>query len=473
MDDIQAYTKEVEDLFISYMVTDPELFIRCKGITSPDFFNSEANKKTIVFLGSHTNDYNSMPTLAQIKAVAGKTVELEDGISDHHKDWFLEQYEKFCRHKALEIAILGSPDLLEENRYGEVESSIKAAVQIGLVKDLGTDYYADALSRLQAIRDNSGLLSTGWESVDRKLYGGFNRGEITIFAGQPGAGKSLFLQNLALNWAENGLNVVYITLELSENLSAMRLDAMTAGCETRDVLRNMEDVAMRVKSAQKKNKGSVRLKYMNSGTTVNDIRAYIKEYEVQTGVKVDALLVDYLDLCWPVSVKVSPSDQFIKDKYVSEELRNLAADLQVLFATASQLNRGSFEEIEFDASHIAGGISKVNTADNVIGIFTTAAMKEAGRYQIQFMKTRSSSGVGSKVDLAFNGKTLRITDLDEDDDSAVVAQTKNIMDTLKKKNVITNTTSGGIPTAPNKMPDTPTETATKATALRDLIKKMD
>ena len=97
---------------------------------------------------------------------------------------------------------------------------------------------------------------------------------------------------------------------------------------------------------------------------------------------------------------------FIKDKYVSEELRNLAVERDLLFVTASQLNRGAVEEIEFDHHHIAGGISKVQTADNVVGIFTSNAMREKGRYQIQFMKTRSSSGVGQKVDLEFKCNQL-------------------------------------------------------------------
>ena len=119
----------------------------------------------------------------------------------------------------------------------------------------------------------------------------------------------------------------------------------------------------------------------------------------------------------PVSAKVSPNDLFVKDKYVSEELRNLAKELDIIFVTASQLNRAAVEEVEFDHSHIAGGLSKINTADNVFGIFTSRAMRERGRYQVQLMKTRSSSGVGSKVDLEFNVESLRITDLAEDQQS--------------------------------------------------------
>jgi len=127
--------------------------------------------------------------------------------------------------------------------------------------------------------------------------------------------------------------------------------------------------------------------------------------------------VDYLDLVMPVSVKVNPNDQFIKDKYVSEELRNLAKELGVLMITASQLNRSAVEEIEFDHSHIAGGISKINTADYVFGIFTSRSMRERGKYQIQCMKSRSSTGVGQKIDLEYSIETMRITDEDPEQEN--------------------------------------------------------
>jgi RecA/RadA recombinase len=434
--EITDYSTEIEDLFISFMVSKPDLFVRCKGILKSDYFDNKQNKDTVAFIEGYSVDFSSIPSLEQIKAITKKTIPLMELEAEKHDEWFLREFEKFCRHKALRDAILASPNLLDEGRYGEVETSIKAAVQIALVKDLGTDYYANPKERLEAIREGKGQCSTGWKTVDEKLYGGLNKGEITIFAGQSGAGKSLFLQNLAVNWALAGLNVVYLSLELSEKLCAMRIDAMHTGYETREVMRNIDDVHMKVRASQQKSGGSLRVKQLPNGCTSNDIRAYVKEYEIHSGRKVDAILVDYLDLMMPMSKKISAENLFVKDKYVTEELRNLAVELQTVTVSASQLNRGSYEQIEFDPSHIAGGISKVNTADNVIGIFTSAAMKEGGRYQIQFMKTRSSSGVGSKVDLAFNNKSLRITDLEEDEDSAIVATSKNIYEQLKKRSVI-------------------------------------
>jgi hypothetical protein len=177
---------------------------------------------------------------------------------------------------------------------------------------------------------------------------------------------------------------------------------------------------------------------MPNGITCNDLNSFMKEYEVKHNIKLDAVLLDYLDLMMPAQRKVPPSDLFIKDKFVSEELRNFAVEKDLLFATASQLNRAAVEEVEFDHSHIAGGISKIQTADNVIGIFTSTAMRERGRYQIQFMKTRSSAGVGQKVDLAFDIAGLRITDLPEDEQGSTMHQPSAMMDKLKRNTTVTH-----------------------------------
>jgi hypothetical protein len=214
-----------------------------------------------------------------------------------------------------------------------------------------------------------------------------------------------------LNWLQVGLSGVYITLELSEELTSLRTDAMLTSMGTKDIRKDIDNTALKVALIGKKS-GRYRVKGLPAQSNVNDIRAYLKEVQIQTGIKIDFVMVDYLDLVMPVSVKVNPNDQFIKDKYVAEELRNLSKELGVLLVTASQLNRSAVDEIEFDHSHIAGGISKINTADNVFGIFTSRSMRERGKYQIQCMKSRSSTGVGMKVDLEYNIETMRITDDD-------------------------------------------------------------
>jgi archaellum biogenesis ATPase FlaH len=431
---IKDYGFDVQKLYLEIMLADAETFVRCQGIFDHTLFERKL-QDAAEFMNEYAKNYNVLPDYEMVNANCRTELKRPEDLKDGHMQWFMDEFESFTRHKALERAIISSADLLDKSDYGAVEVMIKEAVQIGLARDMGTDYFADPRGRLMGIKDKNGQISTGWPSMDRRLFGGMNRGELNIFAGGSGAGKSLFLANLGVNWALQGLNVVYLTLELSEALVSMRIDSMITGVSTKEIFKDLDDVEMKVKMIGKKS-GMLQVKYMPSGKTANDLRAYLKEYEIKVGKKVDILLVDYLDLLMPVSKKISPADLFIKDKYVSEELRNLAVEKNCVLVTAAQLNRGAVEEVEFDHSHISGGLSKIQTADNVFGIFTSRAMRERGRYQIQLMKTRSSSGVGMKVDLEFNLESLKISDLPEDEQESTAGGnrgTSSIIDSIKRK----------------------------------------
>jgi archaellum biogenesis ATPase FlaH len=441
----KEYTPDLQKLFLEMMLHDAQNFVRVQNIYNVDNFDRSLHD-TAVFIKQHSDDHGALPTHEQIRAVTGVELKPVPEITESHNDWFLAEFEGFTKRQELERAILKSADLLEKGEYEPVEKIIKDAVQISLTKDMGTNYFENPRERLMALKDNNGQISTGWPAMDRKLFGGMNKGELNIFAGGSGSGKSLFMQNLAVNWVTQGLSGVYLTLELSEGLSAMRIDSMLTNVSTREVFKDLDTVEMKVKMVGKK-AGKLQIKYMPAQSNVNDIRAYLKELQIKNGWRVDFLLIDYLDLLMPVSAKVSPSDLFVKDKYVSEELRNLAKELNCVFVTASQLNRGAVDEIEFDHSHISGGLSKINTADNVFGIFTSRAMRERGRYQIQLMKTRSSSGVGQKIDLGFNLESLRITDLGEDEDAPQQTTGSNIMNRIKSNGVVEASDNVATPTA--------------------------
>ena len=430
----KEYNLDLQRLFVEFLAQDKDLFARVNGIIDPLFFDREL-RKGVEFIQEHVSGYSALPTREQILAATGLELQELKDTDDRHQTWFIDEFETFCKHKALESAILESADLLEKGEYGPVERKIKEAVQVGLAKHMGTDYWESPAERIERVRNQRGGTSTGWKEIDKKLYGGFNRGELNIFAAPSGGGKSLFLQNLALNWSVAGLNVVYITLELSEELSSMRLDSMITGMNTRDVFKNADDVDLKVRMQGKK-AGKLQIVQLPNGITINNITSYMREYEVKEDIKIDAVCIDYLDLMMPAQNKVNPSDLYIKDKFVSEEMRNFAVEHDILFATASQLNRSAVEEVEYDHSHIAGGLSKVQTADNVIGIFTSQAMRERGRYQVQFMKTRSSSGVGHKVDLKFDIAGLRISDLDEEEMGATMHQPSAMFEKIKAQNKV-------------------------------------
>jgi replicative DNA helicase len=409
--------------------------VRVQNIFNPENFDRSI-RAAAKFIIEHSEKHSIMPTIEQVRAVAGVDLKLVPDLDSGHLDWFLSEFETFTRRQELERAILKSADLIEKGEFNPVEKLIKDAVQISLTKDLGTDYWADPGERINRYFNSGGQVSTGWPQLDKIMYGGFSRGELNIFAGGSGSGKSLVMMNIALNWLHQGLHGVYISLELSEELCGLRTDAMLNDISTKEIRKSIEDTALKVRVASKR-AGSYRIKYLPAQSTINDIRSYLKEYQIQTGNRVDFVMIDYLDLLMPVSAKVSPNDLFVKDKYVSEELRNLTKELGMLMITASQLNRSAVEEVEFDHSHISGGISKINTADNVFGIFTSRAMRERGKYQIQCMKSRSSTGVGMKIDLDYNVETMRISDPGLDQSTSTYKNVaSNIMDKIKTSSTV-------------------------------------
>jgi KaiC/GvpD/RAD55 family RecA-like ATPase len=427
------YNPDLQKLFLEMMLHDAGSYVRVQNIYNEENFDRSL-RSVAKFIKEHSEKHKTLPNLDQIRATTGVELRPVPDLNEGHTSWFLEEFENFTKQKELERAILKAADLIENGDFNPVEKLIKDAVQISLQKDLGTDYFADPAERINKYFNSGGQVSTGWPQLDKLLYGGFSRGELNIFAGGSGSGKSLVMMNIALNWIQTGLHGVYVTLELSEELTSLRTDAMLSSMSTKDIRKDIDTTTLKVKMVGKKS-GTYQVKGLPAQSNINDIRAFLKEYQIQTNRKVDFIMIDYLDLLMPVSAKVSPNDLFVKDKYVSEELRNLAKELGILMVTASQLNRGAVDEIEFDHSHISGGISKINTADNVFGIFTSRAMRERGRYQIQCMKSRSSTGVGMKVDLTYNIETMRITDEGEEA-SGYQPQSTSIMNQIKARSTV-------------------------------------
>jgi len=441
MDD---FGKEKQLLYIFMLLSNENLYFKCHEDINPDFFDPSF-KKVLKFIKKYVDKYHKLPPESLITAetdfdFSGKPSQLE---LIELEEWFLEDFETFLKKQATTKVILESVEKINERNFDLIEKDLKKALTISLDKNLGTNYWEKPDERLTKLKNREGIVSTGWKTIDKKLFGGFGRGQINIFAGNSGMGKSLFLQNLAFNFLIQKLNVIYITLELSEELVCLRMDSIISNMGTKYVINNIEEISKSL--IKKKNMyGDLQVKYMSPGTNSNQILSYIREYTIRKNYKPDVLIIDYLDLMHPNDKKFNKSDLFIKDKYVTEELRSITVDQNLICVTASQLNRSAVDEDLHSMSHIAGGISKINTADNVMTIYTNPAMRESGKYRIQFIKTRSSSGVGSFVELKFDPVSLRITDLEDENEeennekeskTTKKSKIKNITNKIKEKNI--------------------------------------
>lgn len=399
-----------QKLLIEYLISSPDTFAICQSIIKSDYFDPEL-RSVVTLLQDYYKEYNATPNPNIIKAETNVDIKLHTIVPDQIQ-YCADQIEKFCKQRAIEKAVLGAPELIKKGDYGTIEKTIRDAILVSLHKNLGLRYFENPEDRLSRMLQQNPVISTGWNKVDDLLFGGLAKKELLLVSANSGGGKSITLANLAVNFVEHGQNVLYISLELSEDVVAQRFDSMFTGISRRDWRHHVSEIENTVRIKGKKC-GILDIKKMPSGTCANDIRAYLKEYQLIHSVMPDMLVLDYLDKMQP-NEKVSADNVYQKDKLCTEQLRDIGVDYDMIVATASQLNRDAVKATTHDHSHIAGGMSKINESDVYWSILLTEPMKAKGEIVFTFQKTRNSDGVGKTVILKWDPKYLRILNMDGD-----------------------------------------------------------
>lgn len=406
-----------QKLILQYLVSSNDLFALCSGIINPRFFDPEL-RPAIKYIMKYYLEYSAVPDTEQIEAETDIVLNKKEITHDKFQSC-CKDVETFCKQSAMKAAVLAAPALIESEDYGTLEATIKDAVTISLNKDMGIDFFEEARATLERLLNGKANISTGWKDVDDVLFGGLQRGQLILFSAGSGGGKSITMQNLGLNLVEQGLNVLYLSLELSEELLAERMAYLLSGVGKQQMKEKFEDMMFKISEFSAGRKlGKMRFKQMPSGIDAGHIKAYLKEYELLYGHLPDAIILDYMDLMSPMD-KVSADNVFEKDKRVAEELRNIAIEYNLISITASQLNRSAVNADQINHSHIAGGISKINTSDTYITIILSETLKAAGEIAFHYQKTRNSDGVGKTTYLKWDKTCLRIGDKDENKSSII------------------------------------------------------
>lgn len=410
--------KAKQQLLVEYLISSPDLFAMCHPIVKSDYFVPEL-KPAVKFIQSYYDKFRSLPSPEQI-AVETEATLTHHSLTPDKLEYCTTEVEAFCKQKAIEKALINSVELMKKGDYGQIEEKLKSAVSVSLNRNLGLVYFDSPEERLKRQLESVRPIPTLWKEFDELLYGGLLRKELVLFSASSGGGKSITLKNLALNFLIQGYRVLYLTLELSEDLVGRRFDTMISGVSSAIWRDHVDEIAEKVSKFKTISKDQLVIKYLPSGTKAYEIRAYLKEYQLQYGQMPDLVCLDYLDLMAP-NKQVSADNVFEKDKQCSEQFRNLLNEYNMVGATASQLNRSAVDADTHSHAHIAGGISKINTADVYVSIHLTNAMKAAGDIGFQFEKTRNSDGAGKIIYTGWNNRTLRIWDNEEESDTKAIS----------------------------------------------------
>lgn len=398
-----------QKLLLEYCISSGDLFTKVNSILDSAYFDPQI-RTAATFIKGYFEKYKAPPTIEQVKAESKIALHQKGELTKQEIDYASNEIEIFCKNSAIEKAIYASPALLKEGNYGGIEKLIKDAITIGLNKNVGLDYFEDPEDRLRKSEVNNKPISTGWIDLDELLGGGLMRQEFTIFAAASGVGKSLTMSNLVRNLVKQRLNVIYITLELSEDVVAKRFDSMFSGIGQTEIFKNISDVATHVSNEGQK-AGKLFIKRMpESITNANSIRSYLKEFQMIHSIEIDAVILDYMDIMTSNQM-ISAENISQKDKAIAEEIRSIGFDYNCLIISASQLNRESHHTHISDLGHaqIAGGMTKINTSDNAIYVIQDDKMRAMKQYMFKLAKTRSSGGVGSFITLDVDPISLIIS----------------------------------------------------------------
>ncbi len=338
--------------------------------------------------------------------------------------WIQEHSLEFCKRQALIGAIGKSLEQIEGKRYDSIAGTIREALDRGMPKDHGHEYAEQIDSRAElAVREP---LSTGWPILDKYLNGGWERKTIATFIAPTGAGKSMFLVNSACALIEQGLNVLYVTLEMADYKIGLRADSWFSGVSIDDVSKKRSEVKTAVAA---KAKGRFIIKeWPVKRASVETIRSHVQRLQQTKGFKPDAILVDYPDLLRSMKGYGEKRHE-LESNY--EELRGLAQELNCVMIVADQTNRGGLDLELVTISAIAEAYSKATVCDLIITISRTPEDKFNGTGRMFIAKSRLGA---DGIVLPFLLKTsanVKVTVLDHDVDPITMMMQANGTDGMK------------------------------------------
>lgn len=415
MYDVPLMDEGAQRLYINSMLSNPELFARVNNIVRPDFFDPHL-AKGVKFIQEYFQEYRAVPAGPVFNA-ATKLPSETVVLPRQDIQFVAEQIAEFCKFQACIEVIrqaTGKDGYFDKGDLGTMVAQMKKATEIGLVSDLGIEYFDNPLARLEANEQEDPVISTGWKEVDAVIGGGIGRQELITFLAPSGGGKSVSMLNLGRNLLLQGYHGVYISLEMRDKKVALRTDQMISRMASGMINMNKVQVAHEIEKFSSQSGARFFIKRLREGSTANDVLAYLRELESTKAFRPDFVIVDYLDIMGAVQRGAGDS-MFLKDKFVSEEVRAIGFDYDCIMISASQLEKGATEKInngdKMHQGNVQGGSSKTNTSDLMIATVKTDAMHEAGEYRFEFPKARNSDAGTKQVTMGWDKNSLRIFDL--------------------------------------------------------------
>ncbi len=417
----------IENLIIKTACFDKQFLVTICSSYKKEYFENSTAGNIYIFLKEYVEKYDSIPSKDIIlNSVADSeeyfknidTLDI-DIIKDY--DYIFDKTNIYLKDRALKNAILDSVEIINsKSESTNIQKIIEDAICKDLKIDLGLDYFRTNKDRLKRILSNTiNRIPTYFPTLDEFISGGFPPYTLSVFIGRIHGFKSSMLSNLAARQVLNGHNVVIITLELSEDSVAQRIDAIYSGHDinklyvvkdtTRSLIKKLGELG------EKSNLGKLFIKEFPTGeASVIDIKRYLRELKMRS-INPDIIYIDYINLM--KSTLKNDSDLYGKVKKVAEELRALSFAFEAPVVSVSQLNREGSNIVnlrEIDFTHISESMGLPATAD-FLAMFGSdeESMVYKSELAYKLVKNRLGGRVGTIDKFFFDSRTLKLYDVTE------------------------------------------------------------
>lgn len=435
------FSNNIQRGILHLLKGDPEFFSQVVSLVKGKYFEYPVHEEIYNIIREYHNEYMSLPTNDYILETAKQSkstslsemkVELEDidqidRDSIRNKEFIMDLVEDFAKKEALKDAIKDSVQYLKTEDYGKIEDTIKEALRVSRNVDIGQKYFEDYSDRFkrtyELTEENRDYFKTMIPTVNRALEGGLERGELGLIVAPPGVGKSLFLANQAVQSLMENRNVLYLTLEMSEDKTASRIDSIA----TRISQFNLKKDPMSLMKAKDRlgifqntyNDGKLIIKAFPAGTAnVYDVRALLSVLRIHEEFVPDVLIVDYVGL---MNCTVKGMAKYEAMEHVLTDLRGVCQENNLVGWTATQTNRAGRNVQIITDSELGDSYGQIRPVDFAFSLNQTREEYDNNQMRGYAMKVRNG-GSFFIVPMSVDYNILTISEREVSDDEDILSE---------------------------------------------------
>jgi replicative DNA helicase len=376
---------------INQLLTNKEFILNIRDTIETEYFDNQSMQWIVQQSLKYFDQYHTNPTLEALQIEVKKLDNdvLKTAVIEHLRESFKienndieyvrNEFTGFCKNQQLKKALMTSVGLLENGMYDDIRSLIDSALKAGMDKNIGHEYLKDVESRYRP--DAREIIPTPWTDINKLLMGGIGGGDLGLIFGGPGGGKSWMMVALAGHAVQQGYNVVYYTLELSEVYVGKRFDAFF----TNEPVNTVHLHRKRVENEINKLTGKLVVKEFSMGkATVQTLEAHIQKLR-DTDQSPDLIIIDYIDLLRSPKRSHDRKDE-IDDVYIA--IKGMARDMNIPIWSVSQVNRSGAQDDIIQGDKAAGSYDKIMIADFCMSLSRKKEDKVNGTGRLHVMKNR-------------------------------------------------------------------------------------